>query len=60
MHSFLSQAETAGEIAGSLGLAADASSASMSSAFLAAGAVIACTAVPVALPRLMVGTGQAG
>jgi hypothetical protein len=51
VHSFLSQAETVGEIAGGLALAAVAGSTGMPASFLAAAAVIDCIAIPVALVR---------
>jgi hypothetical protein len=49
VHSFLSQAETAGEIAGGLALLATAQAAGMPATFIASGALIACADALVAL-----------
>jgi MFS family permease len=52
VHSFLSQAETAGEIVGGLALLATAQAVDMPSAFIASGALIACVGALVAIVRV--------
>jgi hypothetical protein len=59
VHSFLSQAETAGEITGGIALLLTAQAAGMPAAFLAAGALVACTGALIAIPRLKPGTAGA-
>jgi predicted MFS family arabinose efflux permease len=49
VHSFLSQAETAGEIAGGLALLATAQAKGMPATFIASGALIVCAGALVAL-----------
>jgi MFS family permease len=51
IHSFLSQAETVGEIVGGLALAMTARAAGMSATFIASGALIACVGALIAIPR---------
>ncbi len=48
VHSFLSQAETAGEVAGGLALQATAQAAGMPATFIASGALIACVGALIA------------
>jgi hypothetical protein len=51
VHSFLSQAETAGEIVGGLTLLATAQAAGMPGTFIAAGTLIACVGALITVPR---------
>jgi hypothetical protein len=50
IHSFLSQAETVGEIVGGLALVVTAQAAGLSATFIAAGALTACVGALVAIP----------
>jgi hypothetical protein len=56
VHSFLSQAQTAGEIVGGLALLVTAQGAGMSATFIASGAFIACVGALIAIPRAKFGT----
>jgi hypothetical protein len=56
VHSFLSQAETAGEIVGGLALLATAQAADMSATFIASGALVACVGALITIPRARFGT----
>jgi hypothetical protein len=59
IHSFLSQAETVGEIVGGLALLVTAQAAGMPATFIASGALIACVGALIAIPRLKSGTVDA-
>jgi hypothetical protein len=59
MHSFLSQAETVGEVVGGLALVVTAQAAGMSVAFIGSGALIACVGVLMATLRVKAGTVDA-
>jgi hypothetical protein len=52
IHSFLSQAETVGEVVGGLALVVTAQAAGLSAAFIASGAFIACVGALVAILRV--------
>jgi MFS family permease len=58
VHSFLSQAETAGEIVGGLTLLATAQAAGMPATFIASAAVTACVGALIAIPRARPGTAD--
>ncbi len=59
IHSFLSQAETAGEVTGGLALVMTAQAAGMSAAFIASGALIACCGALIETLRVKAGTVDA-
>ena len=59
VHSFLSQAETAGEIVGGLALLLTARSAGMSATFIASGALITGVGALIAIPRIRAATADA-
>jgi hypothetical protein len=52
IHSFLSQAETVGEVVGGLALVVTAQAAGLSAAFIASGALIACVGALIAILRV--------
>jgi MFS family permease len=56
VHSFLSQAETLGEIVGGLTLLVTARTAGMSATFIASGAIVGCVGVLIAILRVKPGT----
>jgi hypothetical protein len=59
IHSFLSQAETVGEVVGGLGLVVTAQAAGMSAVFISSGALIACVGALIATLRVKAGTVDA-
>jgi hypothetical protein len=56
VHSFLSQAETAGEIVGGLAFLATAQVAGMPGTFIASGTLIACVGALITIPPARAGT----
>jgi hypothetical protein len=56
VHSFLSQAEAAGEIVGGLALLTTAQAAGMLTTFIASGALIVCVGALITIPRVRAGT----
>jgi hypothetical protein len=59
VHSFLSQAETVGEVVGGLALVVTVQAAGMSAAFIASGTLIACVGALIAILRVRSGTADA-
>jgi hypothetical protein len=58
MHSFLSQAETVGEVVGGLALVVTAQAAGLSATFIASAALTACVGALVAIPLVKAGTAK--